>query len=146
MDNIERKIGLFDFLNSVSFDKNDLLNENTIKEYSPYMINRFLSAEQDTVEIANFMNELPNLDKRMHYNFLRFLIPKRKRFFKYLKTDKIENEELLKQVFQYSPSKAKEVMSILGPEDYEQIRKQLETGGIKQETNPRTKRTRKKSA
>lgn len=144
MDNTEKKIGLFDFLNSISHGNTNILDETNIKEYSPYMINRFLSAEQDTVELANLMNERPSLDKQMHYDFLRRIVPKRKRYFKYIKSEKLENEELIKQVFNYSTQKAREIMAILGPEDYEQIRQELEVGGVKQQENTRTRRTRKK--
>lgn len=141
MDEPQKKVGLFDFLRSLTETKENILDETNIKDYSPYMINRFLACDVDLVQLTNYLNLIPNISKEMHYKFLMNSIPKRKRYFKYIKTDKLDNEELLQQAFGYSPTKIKELTAFLSEDDYEQIRRQLETGGIKQQKVTRNRRT-----
>ena len=55
---------LKDWLNSINFNKNNLIEEDPsiIKDYPPYIINRCLSGHFDCVMFANEMNKYPNLD------------------------------------------------------------------------------------
>ena len=50
-----------------------MLTDHDEKEYSPFMVNRALSYYRDTVLFANVMNQYPNLDKRLQYNFYKYI-------------------------------------------------------------------------
>jgi tyrosyl-tRNA synthetase len=52
-------------------------------------------------------------------------------FAKWAKTEKSENIECIKQVYNVSDSKAKEILRLLSKEDIQQIKQQIETGGLR---------------
>ena len=64
------KYELKDYLNSINHQKNNLLDEdNAIKGYPPYIINRCLSGTIDTIMYANEMNMNHFLDNDVQYIF-----------------------------------------------------------------------------
>ena len=86
---------MFDHLNDILFNKrgDQLNNVDHETDYSPYMINRWLSMYSD--DMCNIINSTVNwLDpvfksKRDHYKFLLHMIPRSKRkFIKYIKKHK----------------------------------------------------------
>ena len=127
------KYELKDWLNSINFQKNDLQDEDptAIKQYSPYIINRCLSGFIDTIMYANEMNINNHLDGRLQYLYYLNTIRKKKRFSPWLKKDKINDIELIKQYYGYSNEKAKSALSLLNKEQINVIRKTLDTGGKK---------------
>jgi hypothetical protein len=127
------KYELKDWLNSINFQKNDLQDEDptAIKQYSPYIINRCLSGFIDTIMYANEMNINNHLDGRLQYLYYLNTIRKKKRFSPWLKKDKINDIELIKQYYGYSNEKAKSALSLLNKEQINVIRKRLDTGGKK---------------
>ena len=127
------KYELKDWLNSINFQKNDLQDEDptAIKQYSPYIINRCLSGFIDTIMYANEMNINNHLDGRLQYLYYLNTIRKKKRFSPWLKKDKINDIELIKQYYGYSNEKAKSALSLLNKEQINLIRKKLDTGGKK---------------
>jgi preprotein translocase subunit Sec63 len=52
-------------------------------------------------------------------------------FAKWAKTEKSEDIECIKQVFSISDSKAREILRLLSKEEIQQIKKQIETGGLR---------------
>jgi hypothetical protein len=121
---------LFDFLNSINHDKNNLLeDEANVKAYSPFIINRGLSFGMDTVLLANEMNMRWGIPKQAHYEFLLGAVSKRKRFNKWAKASEIENIELVKEYFKMSDDKAKVALKILTEEQIATIKKKLYKGG-----------------
>ena len=80
---------LKDWLNSINFNKNNLIEEDpeAISSYPPYIVNRCLSGHLDTVLFANEMNKYSNLDKDMQYSFFLYTLRKRKRFSPWLKKE-----------------------------------------------------------
>jgi hypothetical protein len=124
---------LKDWLNSINFTKNDLLEEdpNIIKEYAPYIVNKCLSAQIDTILFANEMNMNHQLDKDMQYSFYLNSLRKRKRFSPWLRKDKVENLEYVKRYYGYSNEKALQALKILNKTQLDFIKKRFETGGTK---------------
>jgi len=120
---------LKDWLNSINFTKEDLSEH--IKSYPPYIINRCLSGHLDCVMYANEMNKYPGLDKDMQYSFYINTLRKKKRFSPWIKKDKIENLESVKQYYGYSNEKAQQALKILSNEQINFIKKKLDTGGTK---------------
>ena len=125
---------LTDFLNSINHTKDDIFSddiEHAEKMYQPFVINRSLSYFSDTVFHANEMNQLNFLDEKMQYDYLRHSIRKRKRFSKWIKNEKIEDLDLIKEYFNYSNRKAQECLAILSEDQIDLIRKEMDTGGVK---------------
>ena len=124
-------IELKDWLNSINFNKNNLIEEDSsqIKEYPPYIINRCLSGHLDTILFANEMNKYPNLDKDMQYNFYLNTLRKKKRFSPWLRKEKVTDLQSVKQYYGYSNEKASQALKILSKQQLEYIKQRLETGG-----------------
>ena len=124
---------LKDWLNSINFNKNNLIEEDpsTVKDYSPYIINRCLSGHLDCVLFANEMNKYPNLDKDMQYSFYLNTLRKKKRFSPWLRKDKVTDLQCVKEYYGYSNEKASQALKILSPQQLDYIKQRLDTGGMK---------------
>jgi hypothetical protein len=120
---------LKDWLNSINFNKEDLSEHS--KEYPPYIINRCLSGHMDCVLFANQMNLQHHIDKDMQYSFYLNSLRKRKRFSPWLRKDKVQDLECVKQYYGYSNEKASQALKILTKEQINFIKKRLDTGGTK---------------
>ena len=124
---------LKDWLNSVNFTKENLIEENpdAIKEYPPYIVNRCLSGHIDTIMFANEMNKFPNLDKDLQYSFYLNTLRKKKRFSPWLRKDKVTDLEIIKQYYGYSNEKALQALKILTPDQINFIKQRLDIGGTR---------------
>ena len=124
---------LKDWLNSINFNKKNLIEEDPseIKNYPPYIINRCLSGNIDSILFANEMNKYSFLDKDMQYSFYLNTLRKRKRFSPWLRKDKVTDLEIIKQYYGYSNEKASNALKILTPEQIKFIKQRLDTGGMK---------------
>jgi hypothetical protein len=127
------ELKLKDFLVSINHDKKALLDrdENDPRLYKPFVVNRCLSYFPDTIFHANEMNCTPWLDNKSQFDFHRLAIRKKKRFSPWLKKETENDISIIRQVYGYTESKAREVLNILRPQDLESIKKSLDTGGIK---------------
>ena len=124
---------LKDWLNSINFNKTNLIEEDpsTIKDYAPYIINRCLSGNIDSILFANEMNKYSFLDIDMQYSFYLNTLRKKKRFSPWLRKDKVTDLEIIKQYYGYSNEMASNALKILTPEQINFIKQRLETGGSK---------------
>ena len=120
---------LKDWLNSINYNKDDLSED--IKSYPPYIINRCLSGHMDCVMFANEMNMYSHLDKDMQYYFYLNSLRKRKRFSPWIKKEKIEDIDSVKQYYGYSNEKAKEALRLLSESELNYIKSKLDIGGTK---------------
>jgi len=126
-------VDLKDWLNSINFTKENFLQDNpdSIKHYSPYIINKCLSGHIDCVLFANEMNMNHHLDKDMQYSFYLNSLRKRKRFSPWLRKDKVTDLECIKSYYGYSNEKASQALNILTKEQITFIKKRLDIGGKK---------------
>ena len=124
---------LKDWLNSLNFNKNNLIEEDSdvIKDYAPYIINRCLSGHLDCVMFVNEMNKYPNLDKDMQYSFYLNTLRKKKRCSPWLRKDKVTDLQCVKQYYGYSNEKASQALKILSTQQLDYIKQRLDTGGMK---------------
>ena len=123
---------LKDWLNSINFTKENLIEDpSTIKDYAPYVINRCLSGNLDSIMYANEMNKYSFLQKDMQYSFYLNSLRKKKRFSPWLRKDKVTDLEIIKQYYGYSNEKASNALKILTPEQINFIKQRLEIGGSK---------------
>ena len=122
--------------------KNVLENE---KDYNAFVVNRAISFHYDCVMQANEMNKYPSLPGNMQYHFLLNSVRGYKRpFRKWEKRETIENLDAVKEYYNYSNEKAKEALVLLNATQLEQIKKELNKGGIN-DSKPRRLRGSKAS-
>ena len=122
----------FNYLNSINHTKQDIMKDDLDeKGYNSFIINRSLSYFYDTVGMANVMNRYHHLDNKLKYAFLINIIRKRKRFSKWMKPETESDIEVVKQYYEYSNNKAKQVLPLLSPEQINIIRQKVSKGGTK---------------
>lgn len=122
----------FDYVNSINDTKQDIMiDDTTEKLYNSFMINRSLSYFQDTVGLANVMNQYHHTDNKLQYHFLINIIRKRKRFSKWMKPETESDIGVVKQYYGYSNQKARQVLPLLSPEHITIIKQKVSKGGRK---------------
>jgi len=124
---------LKDWLNSINFNKENLIKENPdiVKQYPPFIVNKCLSGHLDAIMFANEMNKYHFLDKDMQYSFLLNSLRKKKRFSPWIRKEKIDDLDAIKQYYGYSNEKSKEALRILSKEQINFIKSKIEKGGKK---------------
>ena len=124
----------FIFLDSINYTKKDLLEDDvSISEYNPFLINRGLSYFPDTILFSNDMNIYNGLDKHLQYYYHLNSIRPRKRFSKWSKPINDDRIDLISEYYKCSKDKAKTILSLLNNEQINEIQKELEQGGLKNE-------------
>lgn len=126
-----KKISLFDFVSDITNDKSYILSEQTEKEYVPFMINRALSQNLDTVMLANEMNKLACGDKLMSHDFFFYTVTKKKRYGKWAKavSENAETIELLMKHYAVNRKVAMDYLKCLTDDDIKQLVERYNTGG-----------------
>ena len=124
-------IDLKDWLNSINLSKENMMEEDpdVEKEYPPFIINKCLSGQMDSLMFANEMNKFPNLDKKLQYDFFINSLRKRKRFSPWLRKDKVKHIEAVRHYYGFSTEKAEQALNILSNEQLDYIYEKLNTGG-----------------
>lgn len=125
-------ISPFDFLNCIHHTKENLIIDDwSERQYNPYIINKGLSYGHDTVIPANEMNSRPHLDKMLQFHFLINIIRPKKRFNKWIKAEKIDDLETVKEYYGYSTEKAKQILPLLNDSIIEEMKTRITKGGKK---------------
>jgi len=122
----------FEYLTAINDTKNDIMVDDIAeKAYNPFMVNRGLSYFQDTVLMANEMNQHAHLDHRLQFDFYINIVRKKKRFSKWLKPQTASDVEVVKEYYGYSNEKARQALSLLTPEQINALEKKVTKGGRK---------------
>ena len=121
---------LFDWLNQILLHKKDWeeFEEAEQKTFNTFMINRFLSMNEDFVDAVNICQEHTfEMENKNVYNLYRKLIPKQKRFLRYIKGKKDKHsKKLLKFLadhYQVSQREIIDYMSIIDKKHIEELGK-----------------------
>jgi len=125
---------LKDYLNAINHTKEKLLDsddEDWEKKYPPFIVNKCVYPFQDTIMLVNEINQLPHLDKKLQFDFLLNSVRSRKRFTPWLKANKLDNLEDVKEYYGYSNEKAKQALDILTDEQIATIKQKLNKGGVR---------------
>ena len=122
---------LKDWLNSINTTKKNLIDEDSDleKKYPAFVINRCLSGHLDTILLANEMNINNHLSPKLQYDFFINIVRPKKRFAPWLRKDKLNSLELVKEYYGYSDEKARMALKILTDEQIEYITKRMDRGG-----------------
>jgi hypothetical protein len=123
-------ISPFDFINAITFNKTELMVDDwSEKQYVSYIVNKGLSYGADTVIPANEMNSRPHIDKLLQFQFLINIIRPKKRLNKWIKAEKIDDLEIVKEYYGYSTEKAKQVLPLLNDSVIKELRIRITKGG-----------------
>lgn len=123
-------MNVFDIVKNITESNEDILVDETEKDYAPFVVNRALSFNLDCVFIVQELNKYGSLPKRMQYDFLRHSIDKRKRYGRWTKRDTISDDiELIKRAYNYSNEKAQTVLSVMTDKQLLELRQLMDTGG-----------------
>jgi len=124
-------MSVFDYVNAILDNKKDLIvDEMSEKSYDAFIVNRALSLHKDCIFYANEMNRYYILDKKLQNDFLLNIVRSQKRpFAKWVKAEKSEDLECIKQVFGFSNTKAREAIRLLSKEQIQKLKEQTDIGG-----------------
>jgi hypothetical protein len=120
------KVSIWDYVNSISENKNYLFEDDTAKEYTPYTINRAFSIHIDTLHHAAMMNQAYNLDKKMQHDYYFYALPKKVRRKKWLKKSDEEKAEAkiladVAEAIGYSLPKTESIWKILTTDQRKEV-------------------------
>jgi hypothetical protein len=119
MDKIKTIDNIFGWLNEITLYKTPVENisEESWEKWNSYMVHRYVSMDIQYIELVNYVQTIPYDNKKQIYQIYREMIPKRKVFLKYLKSNrKKKNAELADYVAKYfecSLGEADEYIDIL---------------------------------
>ena len=123
---------LKDYLKAINRTKEPLMDEEDEmweKKYPPFIVNKCLMPFQDTILFVNEMNQYPQLDKKLQFDFYLNSLRSRKRYTPWMKAKKLENLEYVKEFYGYNNEKAKSALDILSDEQISAIKRKLNKGG-----------------
>lgn len=121
-------MNIFDHIKNITTNKGPYLGD---EGWNNWMINRYLSMDQDYVEVVNIVQKNTwQMKGEYLYNLYKDLIPKQYKFLKYIKpTKKVEyNQEEVDAVstyFEVSKKQAKEYINMLPKDELEVIKQQI---------------------
>ena len=131
---------IFDWINQMLVTKKhwNEFTEDEQKKFSPFIINRWLSMDKDFLEIVNYFQKysIGTLEPREVYKWYCDMLPRGKRFNKYIKgkKDKKYNTELIDimvQHFECSKSQVKDYLDLIAKDELMEI---LEKYGMNEKT------------
>ena len=112
---------LFDHINHITSKQTkgywDSLNDREKKQWSNYMINRFLSMKMEWTDFVNEIQKL-KLDSYQLYVVYSSILPKGKQYLKYIKKkkDPIYNTQVVQKISEYfecSQSESEDYLKLL---------------------------------
>ena len=125
---------LSDYLNAINHSKKPLMDtedETVEKKYAPFVVNRCLSYFIDTIFYANSMNEHSHISNKMQFDYLSSSIRKRKRFSKWLKKEMSDDIEIIKEMYNYSDGKAREILDLFTVDQIKEMDEYLHGHGVR---------------
>ena len=127
---------IIDWINQLLVNKKhwDEFTEDEQKKFSPFIINRWLSMDKDFIEIVNVFQKyaIGTLEPREVYMWYRDILPKGKRFNKYIKgkRDKKYDKELVDIIVEHFECSKLQIQEYLELIDTEELKSILEMYGL----------------
>jgi hypothetical protein len=141
-----KKLSPFDFVKNInSSNKSDdllkdckcyggnkeLIPDETDKQYNAFIINRAFANFQDTVFIANELNQLSHIPSKMQYTFYRNMVRPKNRFSKWPKKDKRDEKiKTIMDYYNYSEEKARSIEDLVSVDCINKIQNNMNKGGV----------------
>ena len=121
---------IFDWVNQIQYGKKswNTFSEEEQKKFSPFIVNRFLSMDEEFIEIVNMFQKyaIGTLEPREVYKWYCEVLPKGKRYNKYIKGKKqvkydSELIEIMCKHYKVSRSECKEYLELISKEELKSI-------------------------
>ena len=120
----------FDYLKAINETKEDvMLTPEDERKYSPFIVNRGLSFFMDTIFQVNELNRNYHLEVRLQFDYLLNSVRKKKRYSKWLKPEKLQDLDVVKEYYGFGNEKAKDALRILSEDQLAFIKDKLNQGG-----------------
>ena len=119
----------FDYVNAINTHDAAFWDDDREREYAAFIINKGLSYNRETIIQANEVNSRPHLDRKLQFDFLINTIRPRKRYDKWIKPEKDEVLDVIKEYYGYSNRQARQVAALLTPAQIDLMRTRLNKGG-----------------
>jgi hypothetical protein len=97
-------VNIFGWLEEITVNKSPLssISDESWDTWNSYMVHRYVSMNQDYVDIANLVQKINPQNKKQIYSIYKEMIPKRKMWLKYIKNEvKKEQKELEEYIAKY---------------------------------------------
>ena len=121
----------FDYLKAINESKEDvMLTSQDEKKYSAFIVNRGLSFFMDTIFQVNEVNRNHHLDSRLQFDYLLNSIRQKKRYSKWLKPEKHNDLDIVKEYYGFGNEKAKNALLVLSEDQLAYIKDKLNQGGV----------------
>ena len=127
---------IIDWINQLLVNKKDWndFTEDEQKKFSPFIINRWLSMDKDFIEFVNIFQQyaIGTLEPREVYKWYCDVLPKGKRFNKYIKGKKSKkyDPELVNLLCEYFEESKNHILDYLELINQDQLKMILELYGI----------------
>ena len=130
----EKKVGPFDYINSILRTKIDMIRESeepdqSEKVFNAFLTNKALSFHVDTILYANEMNRRAYLPGAMQYAYHINSVRGMQRKHSWPKKATDDTIAVIQERYKVNPVRAKEILKIIGDEGVEKIKKTLVKGG-----------------
>ena len=121
---------IIDWMNQLLVHKKhwNEFSEDEQKKFSPFIINRWLSMDKDFIEIVNYFQKysIGTLEPREVYKWYCDMLPRGKRFNKYIKGKKTKKYdtlliEIIKKHFECSKIQSVEYLELIDREELKYI-------------------------
>ena len=120
----------FDYLKAINETKEDvMLTPEDERKYSPFIVNRGLSFFMDTIFQVNELNRNYHLEARLQFDYLLNSVRKKKRYSKWLKPEKLQDLDVVKEYYGFGNEKAKDALRTLSEDQLAFIKDKLNQGG-----------------
>ena len=126
---------IFDWINQINYEKKswDSFSEAEQKTFNTFIINRWLSMDEELIQIVNYFQKysIGLLEPGDTYMWYRDIIPKKKRFNKYIKGKKAMkyDSELITTICKYYETSKNECIEYIEMMDKKQLTSILELHG-----------------
>ena len=99
----QKKIPPFEFIKGATTDKKtfDFSDDLVKKSYDQFMINRWLSMDEDLIFLSEMLTTCHNLSDEDHYNMIKSALPQERFYLKYMRRAKDLTEEDKRYVADY---------------------------------------------
>jgi len=124
---------IFCWLNEITLHKSpaEEFTDKDWENFNSYMVHRFISMNLYYAELANIAQSLMPNNKKEIYNFYKEMIPKRKSYFKYIKSkNKQPNKNLIEKITSYFKVGSSEASSYIDILDKKELTNILNEMGV----------------
>jgi len=123
---------LKDILKSINLTKDsDLIDSFNESDYPAWVVNRAMSFYPDTILQVNEMNQRSAIPKVLQYKYLLHSVRKKNRYSPWLKVKVDPDAVVIKDYYNISTKKAKEMMPLISKESLHLMKESLDRGGIR---------------